>query len=677
MKSVLGRTTKRLAPAFLLLIVLVAAGFGVLWHVVSIPLQRLERWPKSALVTDREGGVLLEVVGADDQLRRPVPLEEMSPWLVKATLVLEDERFFLHHGVDPASVLRALWQNVRAGRVVSGASTLTMQVCKMLGNRPRTWRAKLIESVQALQLERCLEKNEILELYLNIAPYGGNLRGVEAAAQRYFGKRAKDLSLGEAALLAALPKAPSRYRPDRFPEAARERRDLALRRLASAGLVAAELARQVLSEPVQVKMSRPEALGFHASRLALERRPEGGRTTIAASAQREAERLVSEHAATLPDGTDIAAVVIEIGSGDIVALVGSADASDPSDGEVNGAVSRRSPGSALKPFVYAAAFETRRLSPDAIVYDVPIQRSGWEPSNFEEGFAGELSAAEALRRSLNVPAILVAEGVGLAYCAGIIEAAGVHLPDLVAAESGLATVIGATEVTLLDLVNGYATLGRGGVRQRARLFLDEPQEPARVLSESACAAIEQILSSHVRRPSGMAELAADEVPWFMWKTGTSSGRRDAWAVGHNRRYAAGVWVGRFSGAGHVAYVGRTVAEPLLARIFSLPELRSEECPLPPEPWEVRHPLPSPHGAAAPLAILEPEDGATYLAVSGRAVLLRPRASRDGAFDWFLDGLLLEAAGDLRLELLPGTHELRCVDASGRAGVSRFVVRSAL
>ena len=368
-------------------------------------MEALNQWSVSPVVTDRSGHTLLRIVGSDDQWRQPVPLDEISPWMVQATIAVEDERFRLHPGVDPIAIVRATGQNILNRDIVSGASTITMQVCRMMDKRPRTVKAKTVEAFRALQLECILSKEEIIEKYLNIAPYGGNIRGVESASRIYFGKRARDLSLGEAALLTGLPKSPTAYRPDRYPETARMRRSTVLRRMAELDMITEEQRAAADAEPVFMAGPIREHAAPHAAWLALQRRQEGGRTTIDIHIQREVERLAEDRARLLPEGTDQAVVVIEIQSGDIVALLGSSDYWDTVDGQVNGVLARRSPGSALKPFIYAAAFEARRLRPDSVVYDVPIERAGWSPRNFDRTFSGELTAAEALRRSLNVPAI--------------------------------------------------------------------------------------------------------------------------------------------------------------------------------------------------------------------------------------------------------------------------------
>jgi penicillin-binding protein 1C len=651
---------------------IVCAVTVALWHVFPFPIERLKSWPASPVVRDRTGRVMLSLVSRDGQWRRPVLLSEISPWLVKATVAVEDERFFAHHGVDPLAVARAVGQNIASLRTVSGASTLTMQVCRMMDDRPRTFASKVIEAFRALQLERLCGKDEIIATYLNIAPYGGNLRGVEAASLAYFNKRASDLTLGEAALLAGLPQSPSRYRPERFPDRALARRRKVLQRMSELGMITGEQSEFASAEPIPARRYREPSFASHAAWLALQRRPCGGQTTIDPVVQSDVEAAAKSHAAALPPGTQVAVVVIDVAADQIVALVGSLDPRDPIGGAVNGVLGRRSPGSTLKPFVYAAAMEAGLLDPGTTVFDIPIDRGGWTPSNFDDGYSGALPAADALRKSLNVPAILVAEAVGLPRCLGLIEAAGIRLPPGTHDQAGLAVVVGAAEVTLLDLVNGYATIARKGTRRSPCLFADEQAEAVPAIDADVCAIIDDVLSSRHRRPRGMENRSDTDVPWFMWKTGTSSGRRDSWAVGHNRRYAIGVWIGRFAGGGAVQYVGAEAAEPLLARLFDLPVLRTVEDPPCPTSRPAVHPLPAPRELAGPLRILSPAPAARFVAVDGIAVV-HPRANRLDGVDWFLNDRFLERGSADRLVLGPGQYELRCVDGKGGHAASRFVV----
>jgi penicillin-binding protein 1C len=670
------KLVRRAATVLAILVVAGAAALAVAWVASPFPAEKLARWSANPEVLDARGRPMMCIVGADGQWRSPMPRGQVSPWLRAAIVATEDKRFYSHPGVDALAVARAATDDLWSLHVVSGASTLDMQVARMMDDRPRNLWSKMVESLRALQLDRLKSKDEILDIYLNVAPYGGNFRGAEAAARYYFDKPAAELSLAEAALLTGLPQAPERLRPDRHLDRAVARQRVVLARMQEAGVITEQERLDAEAEPLAI-CARPRApRASHAAWLALERRPQGGRTTIDLDLQTEVQRLADEHLADLPVTSESAVVVIDIANSAIVALVGSSDTADPLEGQVNGATARRSPGSALKPFVYAAAMEAGRLGPDSTVYDVPVRRAGWSPGNFDHTFSGSMPAADALRRSLNVPAILVAEGTGMARCCGTMASAGIRLPAGAESRGGLAAVTGAVEVTLLDLTNAYATLGRGGVRTSPRLFADEPVDPVPAIDPAVSAAIDDILSSRRRRPSGMEDRRPADVPWMMWKTGTSAGRRDAWAVGHNTRYAAGVWVGRFHGTGRVEFVGGQAAEPLLAAILALPQLVRMDSPPAPPAIAVRRPLPVPEEVAAAIRITSPSDGETFVALEGRAIV-RPRANLEGDLRWFLNGRVLEAGEAARLDLAPGRYELRCTPTEGvTSSAVRFVVLTA-
>jgi penicillin-binding protein 1C len=410
----------------------------------------------------------------------------------------------------------------------------------------------------------------------------------------------------------------------------------------------------------------------HAAWFALKRRPSGGHTTIDLDIQKQVEQLAQDHLHRLPKNTELAVVVIDITESSIVSMIGSGDHTDPVDGQVNGALAKRSPGSALKPFIYAAAFEAGRLNSESIVYDIPISRGGWAPLNFDRVFTGPLTAAEALQQSLNIPAVLIAEGVGLARCCGILEAVGIPLPPDTQKRGGLALAVGGIEVRLLELTNSYATLGRDGLRRYPKIFPDESAPPIRTLSTNVCRAISKILSSRQRRPRGMETVLAENVPWFMWKTGTSSGRRDAWAIGHNRRYAIGVWVGRFRGTGRTAYIGAEAAEPLLVELFNLPELRTYIEPPSVTPIQVYMSLPLPRELNQCLKIIAPSPGDTFICLNGLAII-HIRINRTKEISWFLNGKLIQIDTSQKLALPVGEYELRSVDQSGQSSSVSFAI----
>ncbi len=631
----------------------------------------LENFPQSVVLRDQQGNVVFATVGSDDQWRLPVSLDAMSPWLIQATIALEDERFESHGGVDGLAVLRATSSNLQTGRVVSGASTLDMQVCRMLTGGPRNFSSKAKEAVAALRLNELRSKDEILEFYLNIAPYGGNLRGVEAASRSYFLKSANQLSLAEASLLAGLPQSPERLRPDRHLTAALTRRDKALDRMVELEMISEQMAEDARTEPMKIAGRYPvEPVAPHYSLRALARRPEGGTVLLQVDLQKEVERVLQSHLLRLPLGAEIAVSVIEVESGAVVAMAGSSDFLDPVHGQVNGTLASRSPGSTLKPFVFAAAMEQGRINRNTNLKDVPATFAGWSPRNFDRGFAGEVTVEEALQRSLNLPAVFLAREMGLTRCIGLMEACGVGLPDDAATRGGLALVLGATETNLLSLTNAYATVGRGGIRVKPRFFADETKQSFRVLQESTCARLDWMLSSFRVSP---ASRASPGNSWYMSKTGTSSGKRDAWSIGHNGKFAVGVWVGRFSGMGDEAFVGTTAAEPLLAKLFDLSPIRVDQAPPEPEPLLVRRPLAPSYASKAKLDILFPEDGAVYQATPD-FVLLFPKASRPNGLKWFLNDRLLRDDTSSHLKVGKGTHVLSCMPPDGDGASIRFQVR---
>lgn len=641
--------------------------------LMPFPMARLIDWPQSPVITDRQGRVMLARCGADQQWRLPVDLGDISPWLVKATIAVEDERFYSHPGVDPIAVARAAGQNIAAGRVVSGASTLTMQVCRMMDDRPRTLRAKAIESFGALQLDCRWSKDRILQTYLNIAPYGGNIRGVEAASWFYFTKHAADLSLGEAALLAGLPQSPSRYRPDVHLDRALTRRATVLRRMVEQGMISADQYHRARNQPLRLRRSAWPIRAPHAAWFALSRRPGGGQTTFDPATHEAVSQLADRHAATLPPDTAVAVVVIDVRSAELRAMTTVTNTGASHEQLVNPAIGLRSPGSTLKPFIYAAAFERSRLNATSQVYDLPIHRAGWSPGNSDGQFRGPVSVDQALRQSLNIPAILVAEALGMDQCAGLMRRVGLSLPAGATRRGGLAIVVGSVETTLLELTNAYAVFARDGQYMPLRVFHDDPVVSRQVLKAESCHAINAILDH--RPPAHRPDSLSMQVgPWFMLKTGTSSGRRDAWAIGHNSRYAVGVWIGCKSGAGHGDYVGATAAAPLLAELFEHKELARHIAPPSCPTWPVNRPIGPPARLRQPLRIAFPEDRARYL-LTDQALTLRPRLSTDQPVTWLLNGRMVQSTDMAQptLDLPIGEHELRAVGPNGHVATVRFTV----
>ena len=651
----------------------------IVWCValrtMPLPERFLTAPPVSPQVLDRDGQPLLRLTSRDGHWHFPVTLEEISPQVTAATLAVEDNQFHQHQGVHYLALCRAAIQNVVYRRFYSGASTITMQLTRIRGGRSRTILGKLQQMFRAEQYELQYSKSEILTAYLNEAPYGGNLRGIAAAARYYFNKHARDLTLAEAALLAGIPQSPARLRPDRhLPEAIR-RQQFVLWRMWQLGWISAAEYRQAYYQKIKLSTESEQVLASHAAWYALRQRPLGGQITLDANLQRVVNGLVREHRSRLPEGANCAVVVIDIPRGELLAMVGSVDEKHPDYGQVNGAIALRSPGSALKPFLYATAFQEHRLAPEFLLADTPLERAGWAPDNFDDTFSGQVTATEALRRSLNIPAVTIAERLGLPKCVGVLRSLGLPLHDGVERRGGLTLAVGGVEVSLLDLTNAYATIGRGGHYLPLRMWHEKtsPKSTGHVVFEpGVCDLLDEILGSHQRSLAGWEKGLRNQM-WCAWKTGTSSGRRDAWAVGHNRRFAIGVWVGNFTGAGNVEFVGQQAAEPVLAQLFAAPELRHQYTPKPPQAWSVDDPLIHPVTTQTPVKIIRPAANDTYMAVQGKAII-QPAIAPRCEVSWFLNGRFLSTSLAEKLELDPGRYELRCVSAGGQTVAVNFNVR---
>jgi len=449
-----------------------------------------------------------------------------------------------------------------------------MQVSKLLRPGPRTISRKLSETLFAIKMERCFSKKEILCAYLNLAPYGGNLVGARSASLWYFGKEPMDLSLGESAFLAGLPQAPTRLRPDKNPEAAAERRRYVLGRMRARNLADRHRLRAAESEPLPLKLGPAPFQAPHLAQSVLSRRgDEQGRieTCLIPWLQHRAEEGIREEVERLRNAgvSNGSVVVLEVESGNLIALVGSSDFFNEKDqGQVNGAFAPRSPGSALKPFVYAKALDEGWITPDTILPDCPIQFGEYSPVNYDGSFSHMVSMRRALQRSLNIPAVVVMERVGAPRVLESLRSMGLHTLQRPSEEYGYALALGGCEVTLLGLCNAYATLARGGVCKEVRFLRTDPVlEGKRIFSEEASFLIWEILSEvPIERWLSMEALRKVPLP-VAWKTGTSYGHRDAWTVGYTPEFVVGVWMGNFSGRPAHGLVGRDAAAPLVARIF--------------------------------------------------------------------------------------------------------------
>jgi penicillin-binding protein 1C len=545
---------------------LLAAGA---WWIRSLgPAPLGEGLAFSTLVVDREGRLLRPYTTPEGRWRLPATRESVDPRFLELLFAYEDRRFNAHHGVDPIALGRAVSQLLTNGRIVSGASTITMQVARLLEPRSeRSFTAKLRQIVRAVEIERALSKDEILALYLSLAPYGGNLEGVRAASLAYFGKEPRRLTLGEAALLVALPQSPEQRRPDRSTEAVRHARDRVLDRVAAAGRVPADEIARAKQEPVPDGRKPMPMLAPHAADAVVAAAPQRSfhRLTIDATLQKNLEELARERARALGPDISVAIMAVDNASGEVLARVASADYFDiRRAGQVDMTQAVRSPGSTLKPFIYGLGFEDGLIHPDTLIEDRPIRYGSYAPENFDLSFQGTVTVRRALQLSLNVPAVTVLDKVGASRFAARLEQAGASFVLPPGEVPGLAMGLGGVGVKLSDLVALYAGLARLGttvpLNERAASGEEAPT-PRRLLDPAAAWYVGNVLLGTPPPENAAGGRIA-------FKTGTSYGYRDAWSVGFDGKRTIGVWVGRADGAPVPGLVGRVAAAPILFDAFA-------------------------------------------------------------------------------------------------------------
>lgn len=542
----------------------------------------------STVVVAADGTPLRAFADAEGVWRHPVAPGEVSPLYLEALLGYEDRWFHWHPGVNPLAMARAALQWLRDGRIVSGGSTLSMQVARILehddGPSTRRLHGKLLQMARAVQLEAHLSKAEILALYLERAPFGGTIEGVETASWAYLGKSAARLSHAEAALLAVLPQAPSRLRPDRHPEAAQAARDKVLDRMAGLGVWSrAEVEDARIETVVSRRLRPPMSAALLAQRLRAAA-PRQARivTGIDAGLQRTLEERLATYFSQLPERTSAALLVVDNASMQARAYVGSLDLNDRRRlGHVDMVRAWRSPGSTLKPFLYGMALDDGLIHSESLLVDAPQSFGGYRPGNFDAAFNGPVSAATALRLSLNVPAVDLLDRVGPARFAARLDNAGIGLRFPRGARPNLALILGGTGARLEDLVGAHAALHRDGIAGRVRYTPDDPVVDRRLLSPGAAWIVRSILEANPRPGEREGMFDAARRPRVSWKTGTSYGFRDAWALGGTAQYTVGVWVGRPDGTPLPGQYGAITALPLLFEVVdSLPRVRASTPPPP-------------------------------------------------------------------------------------------------
>lgn len=535
------------------------------------------------VVTDSDGRPLRAFPDGNGVWRYPITLDEVSPLYIEALINYEDRAFWYHPGFDPLAFGRALAQAVFNGHVVSGGSTLTMQVARLLHPHARTLPGKLYQVARALQLEWHLSKREILQLYLNIAPFGGTVEGVQAAAYAYLDKPASALTHGEAALLAVLPQSPTRIRPDRNPERAQVARDKVLKRMAKLGVWDQRTVDDAMQETVYASALRPpQAAPLLAATLVQRHRDSAViRSTIDGDLQRNLEDYIGRYRARLPLHSSMAVLVVDNRDLSVRAYIGAVDFGNQQRfGYLDMVQAQRSPGSTLKPFLYAMALEEGLIHSESLLSDVPRSGSDYRPGNFSGGFSGPVAVSDALQRSLNVPAVGLLEHIGAQRFAGRLAQGGLPLTLPGDKPPGLAIILGGAGVTLDNLVSAYSALARNGLAGKLRYRSEDPLQERYLLEPGAAWITWQMLQA-TPRPDRLRTLQqVRDRAAIAWKTGTSYGFRDAWSVGVSKHFTVGVWVGRPDGTPMPGHYGGETAAPLMFDIFQQLNDRGGEPPQP-------------------------------------------------------------------------------------------------
>ncbi|MDI6736712.1 MAG: penicillin-binding protein 1C [bacterium] len=545
--------------------------FFVLNLLYPLPTYKLKR-PLSTAVFSREGELLRTFCASDGQIRIKCKLNEISPFLLKAVVIYEDKWFYWHPGINPYAIWRTAMTNIKHRRIVCGGSTISMQIARMIEPKSRTFLSKIIEIFRTIQLELRYSKNELLEFYFNLASYGGNLEGVASAAYFYFGKAPSTLSSAEATLLVGLPNSPERLRPDKNPKEAIKNYKKVATRLLRYKFISKEKYLEIISADIPQKRRNIPFIAPHLGEFVRSKFKDKPiiKTSIDLRLQRFCEKSLAEHLKPLL-GQGIsngAIVVIENKTCQVRAMVGSLNFFDKiHPGQVNGALSPRSPGSTLKPFVYALGLDEGFISSQGLLPDVPVDYSGYSPANYDDKYHGGVTVEQALKESLNIPAINLYAKLKRFY--NFLQEAGISTLKKPREFYGLPLVLGACEVNLLELTNLYATLANSGQYRNYSLLEDEKVgDSKRLVSAEAAYIISEILTE-IRRPDLPAcwEFSVN-LPKVAWKTGTSYGHRDAWSIGYNPDYTIGIWLGNFDGTEAESLVGAEVAAPLLFYLFN-------------------------------------------------------------------------------------------------------------
>lgn len=650
-----------------------AAGLLTLDRLFPPNLARYQE--RSTEIVDANGRLLRAFTTPDGKWRLKTTADDVDPVYLALLKAYEDRRFDAHWGVDPLAAARAAGQWIGRGRIVSGASTLSMQAARLLEPRPRSIATKLIQSARALQLEWRYSKPEVLAIYLTLAPMGGNLEGVRAASFAYFGKEPKQLSAAEAALLVAIPQSPERRRPDRASGRAQAARDRVLVRGLEHGVVDQAAYDRAISRAAP---ARRLALPMQAPHLSAWLNAQSPGTVVPTTLRFELQAMLAQLAAEergqFTDKAEIAMVVLDNRTGGVVAWLGGSDFFGRT-GQVDLVRAHRSPGSALKPLIYAMAFDDRTLHPDTLVEDVPVRFRDWLPRNFDRDHQGAVTVRRALQQSLNVPAVLAMEKVGPQRFLSTLRTAGVA-PGLPPGDSGnsLGIALGSATVSPLEMAGLYAGLANGGSFAPPIVRRDRPAPaPVQLIGPTAAWYVAEALAD-APLPEGFASLpVALRDRRIAYKTGTSAGFRDAWAATYSTNWTVVVWVGHADGTPRPGQLGRVAALPVALKAFGrLPAEDNRAAPPPPDvlrvashrelPPRMRTLAPAVENHGGPRIAYPPADARIEL--GAREAVPLSAMGGEGRLRWLVDGRPLDSAKWVPDG--PGQARLAVVDEAGRS-----------
>lgn len=574
------RITKKHFLRFLKRLGIISAGIFLLFLLANWLFPLPDKIEYSVVITDNKGEIVHAYLTSDQQWRLKTELDEISPLLRKTIIAKEDKYFYSHPGVNPFAVTRAMFKNIFRMKTTSGASTITMQVARALEHRNRNIFSKLIESFRAVQLEWKYSKNEILQMYLNLVPYGGNIEGVKAASLLYFKKNPDHLSLAEITALSIIPNRPSSLVIGKNNDRIVEERNHWLKKFSKEKVFTEKEIDDALREPLTASRG---AMPNYIPHLAYKLKKEGyqlAKTTIDINTQLKTEKIVEDYIRTqrLKNIKNASVVIINNKTHQVISYVGSAGFHDTTDGgQVNGAQAIRQPGSTLKPLLYATCFDEGLMTPKTILTDVPVNYEGYAPENYDQKFNGYVSVEYALEHSLNIPAVKSLRLLGTEKMIRQLSACQLRQVQKDRKKLGLSMVLGGCGATLEELTGLFSIFASDGV-YTAPIYTQNniAAGKTRIISPAANFMINEILSK-VNRPDFPLNWSATErMPKIAWKTGTSYGRKDAWSIGYNKNYTVGIWVGNFSGLGIAELSGANVATPLLFKIFNTIDYDSDE-----------------------------------------------------------------------------------------------------